>query len=229
MRKYGAQTAFLDVLFLSLLGFVALTLLELLLINPIEQNKTIEARAEFMITVSWPDDLAHDVDTWVEDPVGNVVSFKQREKGLMHLDRDDLGHRNDTIMTEYGRVEFKGNREIVTVRGIVPGEYIVNVHLYRMESQDEALVTVQLDKISPFKTVIVKMVTLVSHGEELTAFRFYVNRDGQVSNLNELPKFVAQPQLNPGFVGTPPASRPNAINPPNHDGVPNLIPDEEDE
>ena len=50
---------------------------------------------EFLITVFWPDNLEDDVDIYVEDPAGNLVWFKSREPGLMHLDRDDLGKRND--------------------------------------------------------------------------------------------------------------------------------------
>ncbi len=49
----------------------------------------------------------------------------------MHLDRDDLGERNDAIEVAGRRVLNPLNQEIVSIRGILPGEYVVNLHLYR--------------------------------------------------------------------------------------------------
>ena len=39
----------------------------------------------------------------------------------MHLDRDDTGLSFDTISTSFGIVEYKENREMVSIRGYVPG------------------------------------------------------------------------------------------------------------
>lgn len=51
--------------------------------------------------------------------------------------------------------------EIVTLRGIVPGEYVINVHMYmRRDPSPTTLVTVQLDKINPFSTIMIKRVSL---------------------------------------------------------------------
>jgi len=146
-------------------------------------------KAEFMITTTWPRDLDDDVDMYVEDPQGNLVAFMRREEGLMHLDRDDLGHRNDSIDTEWGVIEFKDNREIVTIRGTVPGEYVVNVHMYMKRSAVvEVPVTIQLDKINPYSTVTIKEVILRISGDEGTAFRFTLNKDGDVIDINQLKK-----------------------------------------
>ena len=129
-RNYHTNMAFLDLLFNTLLCFAALFCLAFILINPSKKNKTVEAKAEFMITIIWPADMDDDVDTYVEDPEGNLVAFNRREQGLMHLDRDDVGFSSDRIQTSFGVVEYKENREIVSLRGIVPGEYVVNVHMY---------------------------------------------------------------------------------------------------
>ena len=129
-RRYHTNLPFLDLLFNVLIGFVFLFIVSFLLINPIAKRADIEVKAEFLITVFWPDNLEDDVDIYVEDPAGNLVWFKSREPGLMHLDRDDLGKRNDEVVTAAGTILFPENREIVTLRGIVPGEYVVNVHCY---------------------------------------------------------------------------------------------------
>ena len=120
-RRYHTNLPFLDLLFNVLIGFVFLFIVSFLLINPIAKRADIEVKAEFLITVFWPDNLEDDVDIYVEDPAGNLVWFKSREPGLMHLDRDDLGKRNDEVVTAAGTILFPENREIVTLRGIVPG------------------------------------------------------------------------------------------------------------
>ena len=188
-RNYHTNLSFLDLLFNTLLCFAALFALSFVLINPSKKKNNVRMKAEFMITTTWPRDLDDDVDMYVEDPQGNLVAFMRREDGLMHLDRDDLGHRNDSIDTEWGVIEFKDNREIVTIRGTVPGEYVVNVHMYMKRSAVvEVPVTIQLDKINPYSTVTIKEVILRISGDEGTAFRFTLNKDGDVIDINQLKK-----------------------------------------
>ena len=136
-RKYHTNLPFLDLLFNILIGFVFLFIVSFLLINPIAKRADIEVKAEFLITVFWPDNLEDDVDIYVEDPIGNLVWFKSREPGLMHLDRDDLGKKNDEIVTAAGTILFPENREIVTLRGVIPGEYIINIHMYFKVGQEQ--------------------------------------------------------------------------------------------
>ena len=191
-RRYHTNLPFLDLLFNVLIGFVFLFIVSFLLINPIAKRADIEVKAEFLITVFWPDNLEDDVDIYVEDPAGNLVWFKSREPGLMHLDRDDLGKRNDEVTTAAGTILFPENREIVTLRGIVPGEYVVNVHCYFKVAVDPVPVTVQIDKINPYSVVLRETVDLANKGEEITVTRFSVNSKGEVTNINKLPKKLVQ-------------------------------------
>ena len=191
-RRYHTNLPFLDLLFNVLIGFVFLFIVSFLLINPIAKRADIEVKAEFLITVFWPDNLEDDVDIYVEDPAGNLVWFKSREPGLMHLDRDDLGKRNDEVVTAAGTILFPENREIVTLRVIVPGEYVVNVHCYFKVAVDPVPVTVQIDKINPYSVVLRETVDLANKGEEITVTRFSVNSKGEVTNINKLPKKLVQ-------------------------------------
>ena len=191
-RRYHTNLPFLDLLFNVLIGFVFLFIVSFLLINPIAKRADIEVKAEFLITVFWPDNLEDDVDIYVEDPAGNLVWFKSREPGLMHLDRDDLGKRNDEVTTAAGTILFPENREIVTLRGIVPGEYVVNVHCYFKVGADSVPVTIQIDKINPYSIVLRETVDLTNKGEEITVTRFSVNSKGEVTNVNKLPKKLVQ-------------------------------------
>ncbi len=195
--KYDCNFSMNDLFCNMLLAFVCLFMFALMIIaeKQKEANKA-EAKGEFMVVVTWPAESPDDVDTYVEDPLGNVVCFNRREQGLMHLDRDDLGHKNDEVTTPEGKVTYNENREVVTIRGYVPGEYVVNVHMYRKEPNDylkPVVVTIVADKINPFSQVAAQTVTLHNTGDEQTAFRFVVNKDGTIKSVNRLVKrFVNQ-------------------------------------
>ena len=175
--------------------------------SKMEESKTIEAKAEFIITISWPNENSDDVDTYVEDPLGNLVFFRSREKGLMHLDRDDLGSKNDTIQDAVGNtISFPENREIVTIRGIIPGEYVINAHMYRKsKSKNEpTAITAKLEKINPYGLGAIKEKQLIESGDEATFFRFRVDEQGNITDINDIEKPLAQQESqNYGNVSTP--------------------------
>ena len=120
----------------------------------------------------------------------------------MNLDRDDLGRSNDTVQLTTGKkVTVRRNVEHVTIRGIIPGEYIVNVHLYRRVPRSEVLETdyfdqipiiINIEKLNPYGLVYLKKVFLIRKGEEKTVVRFTVDEDGEITELNELPFQIVQ-------------------------------------
>lgn len=186
-KHYSCNTSFLDLLFNMLLAFACLFVLAFALMN--QNKKTPDTKAAYLITFTWPKELDNDVDAYVEDPDGKLVCFVRREDGLMHLDRDDLGHRNDTVETKFGTITYNENKEIVTLRGTAVGEYCVNVHAYNFNHDKPTEVTVQLEKISPSYSVLVqRKVTLSKTGDERTAFRFKINGKGELSGVTELEK-----------------------------------------
>jgi hypothetical protein len=188
-RNYGSGTSFLDLLFNSLLAFVGFFMLSLLLIKQDDQSSPSPTpKIEFMITVTWPPTFNDDVDSWLVDPLDNIIFFNHREEGLMHLDRDDLGVKNDNITLPNGKkYEYRENREVVSIRGIIPGEYIFNLHMFSKREPYATPVTVKLEKMNPFKTVVVKEVDLVGVGDEKTVFRFKIGNTGEVESLSDGP------------------------------------------
>ena len=192
-RDYSSSTSFLDLLFNSLLAFVSFFMLSLLMIK-VENNKSeIEAKAEFLITLQWAEEQNDDIDLYVENPLGDLVFFKTKEIGLMHLDRDDLGRTNDYITLADGSWHvYKENREIVSLRGIIAGEYTINLHVYNKASQTPTVVNVKVEKINPYSIIAVKDLTLTQVREEQTAFRIKLNAEGNVTKIiHDLPKFLA--------------------------------------
>jgi hypothetical protein len=183
--------AFTDLLFNALLGFVVMFVLAVLLINPIAKSGAVDAKAEFLITLTWPEGRREDIDLYVQDPAGEMVWFRSREAGLMHLDRDDLGERNDAIEVAGRRVLNPLNQEIVSIRGILPGEYVVNLHLYRADGAQSVPATVKIEKLNPrVELVFFGPLALVEQGDERTAARFSIGSDGRVRDVNQLPKQI---------------------------------------
>lgn len=178
---------FTDLLFNALLTFTFLFLISLLLINPPAKSGIINPKAEFLITVSWEDGNANDIDTWVQGPQNTRVWFKQTQNGLMHLDRDDRGLTNDTQQVDGQEVVNPLNQEVVTIRGRPPGEFIVNVHYYKSIDQLEVPVTIYVAEVNPtLKVLHYATLNLKQEGEEKTAVRFTLNAQGKVENINTL-------------------------------------------
>lgn len=188
-RRRITSDPFTDLLFNALLGFTFLFLVAIMFMNPEAKTGIINPKAEYILTVTWPDNNPDDIDVWVEDPSGQKIWFRNPEAGLINLDRDDRGMLNDTIMVDDKEVVNPLNQEVVTIRGVVTGEYVVNLHYYATENHKPVDVNVQLAKVNPaLKIVYYGTVKLEKQGQEKTAFRFRIGEDGKVTDINHLPK-----------------------------------------
>ncbi len=186
-RRDFEQDPFTDLLFNSLLAFTLLFIITILFLNPPAKTGIIDPKAEFIITVKWQDNSPVDIDTWVEDPKGRVVWYRTPEVGLLHLDRDDRGLDNDTLIVDGTEIINPLNQEVVTIRGIVPGQYIVNTHYYESKVKEQANVEVRVVKVNPrLEVVYYDTLTMEDKGEEQTAVRFTIDREGNVTGKNTL-------------------------------------------
>ncbi len=190
--NYHSNTSFLDLLFNILLVFVFLFIMALLLIVPIKRDASIETKAEFVVTLTWEDESKDDVDIWLEDPTGGKMSFREKEVGLMHLDRDDLGKKKDVIELADGTiVEYLHNQEIATIRGFIPGEWILNIHMYNKRDSKPVLVEVKIDKLNPsVKTIVYKKYIIEEPWKEITVVRFVMTAGGEIISMSDLFKEV---------------------------------------
>jgi hypothetical protein len=85
------------------------------------------------------------------------------------------------------------NQEVVTIRGIEPGEFTVNVHYFDSKDGKPVEVTVSIIKVNPKAEVVYYgTLTLAKKGDEATAARFTVLPDGSVTNVNTLNKSLVQ-------------------------------------
>jgi hypothetical protein len=180
-------------LFKALQVVAFLFFIALLAINPEAKSGKIDSKAEFLITMSWPDNHPDDIDLYTEDPLGNIVWYHQREAGFMVLDRDDRGGVNNSVMVNGKKVTSPMRQETVSIRGIVAGEYTVNIDHYLATTGLPVPVTVKVEKVNPTVQVIsYDTLTLDHTGEELTAVRFRVAENGDVIDVNHRPKSLIQ-------------------------------------
>jgi hypothetical protein len=177
----------------------------IVLLNP-EAKKSddgLKPKIEFLITAEWPEGN-HDVDLWLQTPSGKIVFYGNREADAVALERDDLGTSSDTVTVNGRTVVNPLNEEAMAVRGVLPGEYIVNIHLYRSGgltagSVPPVPVRVRVQKFNPtLQTVHEATVALTEIRQEAHAVRFTVAADGTVrSTTTALPTLLRQKKGTP--------------------------------
>ena len=83
--------------------------------------------------------------------------------------------------------------EIVTVRGIVAGEYTINVSHFQATTGEPVSANVKVQKLNPTAQVIFdNKLTLDHTGDEKTAVRFRLDGEGKVINVDQRPKSLLE-------------------------------------
>jgi hypothetical protein len=171
-------TVFRDVITLALCGFVAIVVLLLPHLNPPAKASAVEsitAPGNVIVEIRWPDGHDADVDLWVQAPGDVPVGYSNKGGAIFNLLRDDLGRVGDPTNQNY---------EISFSRGLPPGEYTANVHLYRNPNGQPVEVTLAVGAKatvqSSARPLLTTKVMLRREGEELTAFRFALDADGKL-------------------------------------------------
>lgn len=180
-------------LFKALQVVAFLFFLALLAVSPDAKEGKVDSKAEFLITMDWPNEHPDDLDIFVQDPVGNIAWYRHREAGFMTLDRDDRGGANDFIVVNDKKISSPIREEIVTVRGIVAGEYTVNVSHFMATTGKPVAATVKVQKLNPAAQVVFDDSVTVDHtGDEKTAVRFTLDREGKVIDVNRRQKSLLE-------------------------------------
>jgi len=175
---------FTDLLFNALVGFAFMFFVAFAMINPVAETGKIDTDVEVLITMIWPDGHEDDIDIYVEDPVGNLVWYHEREAGLMHLDRDDRGQFKDVLLINGEEVHFLLNQETVSVRGLMNGEYVVNVVHFIATTVDPVPVTVKVEKMNPsVRVIFYGDVIMNGTGDEQTVVRFTLDGN-EIKDIN---------------------------------------------
>jgi hypothetical protein len=189
---YGREESFdpFSVMLFKALQVVAfLFFLAVLAMAPKASEGKIDSKAEFIITMDWPDNHPDDLDLMVQDPAENIAWYRHKEAGFLTLDRDDRGGAHDTIVINGKRVSTPIREEILTIRGIAPGEYVVNVSHYVATTHKPVPANVRVQKLNPVARVVWEGQVTVDHrGDEKTAVRFRLDDKGEVVDINHREK-----------------------------------------
>lgn len=112
----------------TVLAFLDVLLIILLLRHEVAPSEAMQAKpvADYLFEIQWNPDRTDDIDIYVKLPTGETAFFRRKDvKGLVVIERDDLGHVNDLS---------PWNREIVAFRNLLPGEYEISIHNYRQDN-----------------------------------------------------------------------------------------------
>jgi hypothetical protein len=173
-------TVFRDVITLALCGFVSMVVMTLPHLNPPAVNAaaaadSVSAPGNVIVEIRWPGGNRADVDLWVQAPGDVPVGYSNKGGLIFNLLRDDLGLFGDVTPLNY---------EIAYARGVPPGEYAVNVHLYRSSPDVPVPVTVTVSAKSDASDVARELLTtkvmLRRDNEELTVFRFKLDPEAHL-------------------------------------------------
>tara|TARA_B100000686_G_C16774964_1_gene967803 strand:- start:1089 stop:1910 length:822 start_codon:yes stop_codon:yes gene_type:complete len=219
-EKYKSTIGFTDMLFNVLVGFAFLFIVAFLLIKPEQKKEDFERRAEFVVVMEWNHDQPDDIDLYVQDPTQAKVHFRLPIVNFMYLDKDDLGFANDVVKYQDGTTKKVNiNREVVTIRGIIAGEYVINAHYYSSrewtrlgrlttnpsdipskkvdEKNDPLTVKIELHKVDPYKIMWVGEKKFFKKGQEETFVRFSIDKDGnQIGDFSYEEKTFVTPFSN---------------------------------
>src|SRR3954447_586659 len=174
-----ADIVFRDLIMLTLSGFVTIAVLLLPHIGESRAKTASESATppgNVMIEARWPDNLDTDVDLWVQAPGDVPVGYSNKGGAIFNLLRDDLGKRADATDMNY---------EVSYSRGIPPGEYTVNVHLYRNVARVTPIpvtvvASVKKTAQESARQLLATKVDLTHEGQEITAFRFRLDQHGEL-------------------------------------------------
>ena len=169
---------FRDIITLALCGFVSMVVMILPHLNPSAKADSVESVSSpgnVIVEIRWPDGSDADVDLWVQAPGDVPVGYSNKGGAIFNLLRDDLGRVGDPTNQNY---------EISFSRGLPPGEYTANVHLYRNPTGNPVDVTMAISSKanvqSSARPLLTTKVTLRREGEELTGFRFVLDENGRL-------------------------------------------------
>ena len=231
-EKYKSTIGFTDLLFNILVGFAFLFIIAFLLIKPEAKKADFERKAEFVIVMEWDHDQPDDIDLYVQDPTQNKVHFRLPITNFMYLDKDDLGYANDVVKNVDGTVtKVNINREVVTIRGIIAGQYIINAHYYSSrewsrlgqlntnaydsipavvaskqvkDKKKPLTVKIELHKVNPYTIMWVGEKTFSRKGQEETFVRFTIDKDGnQIGDFSYREKKFVVPYVRSGMISAP--------------------------
>jgi hypothetical protein len=152
-------------LFLNALAFCLLVLIIMIPhLNPPAAQATATPPGNLMVSIAWPSGNT-DVDLWVIGPgQDRATGYSNRGGTLWNLLRDDLGTAGDVSSF---------NKEDAYSRGAPDGDYVINIHGYKLNGPISVRVQVAKADGSSVQTLLDSVVELRPR-QEITVVRFRI-------------------------------------------------------
>lgn len=178
-----------------LLSFVdmLLVIVAILIVSvaPKKASEGVKVQAEYLVTAEWDKMLDVDLDLWGTGPPDPTKPcfYENVEVGALSLDRDSRGFLDDRISGPDGHLLYLPHKEVMTLRGIIPGRYDYAVHAYKVRPSDDhskpdphalgIVVHIEVVKINPKVTTIFRGdFTLDAEGAAMNVWSMNVLPDG---------------------------------------------------
>jgi hypothetical protein len=188
-RRAGILLSYVDML----LVIVAILVVS---VAPKKAADGVHVEAQYLVSIEWDRMLDDDVDLWGSGPpdLSKPCFYDSVEAGALSLDRDSRGYMDDRINVD-GQTVYLPHKEVMTLRGVIPGRYAYGIHLYKARSSDDGrkrdpralgiAVHVEVVKLNPKVTVIFrKDFTLDYEGDAANVWAMDVLPDGNFAEVD---------------------------------------------
>lgn len=141
------------------------------------QPPSVTTYGQYAVTMT--SKTADDIDLYVRDPKGDLGWYASLQSGALSLEHDTIPGVTDPISA--------GEHELMVIREATAGEYVANVQVYNGNAP--AMVTVQLWDLRGMQkhVVFARRFEARGAGQQVTAFRWRLNTQGDYAGHNLLP------------------------------------------
>ncbi len=188
-RRAGILLSYVDML----LVIVAILIVS---VAPKKVADGVHVEAQYLVSIEWDKMLDDDVDLWATGPpdAAKPCFYQNLEAGALSLDRDSRGYMDDKLTVD-GQTVYLPHKEVMTLRGVVPGRYNYGIHLYKARQSDDGhardphalgiAVHVEVVKLNPKVTVVFrKDFTLDYEGDAINVWAMDVLADGSFAEAD---------------------------------------------
>jgi hypothetical protein len=188
-RRAGILLSYVDML----LVIVAILIVS---VAPKKVADGVHVEAQYLVSIEWDRTLDDDVDLWATGPPdpAKPCFYQNLEAGALSLDRDSRGYMDDKLTVD-GQTVYLPHKEVMTLRGVVPGRYTYGIHLYKARHSDDGRardpralgipVHVEVVKLNPKVRVIFRRdFTLDYEGDAANVWAMDVLPDGNFTQAD---------------------------------------------
>ena len=161
-------------------------------VNPPQQARGVEMKAEMLATIEWDVNTDADVDIHMMSPSHKPVFYGSRDVGCATLDRDSRGFLDNLIaLADGSQTKVQSDKETIAIRCLEPGHYdlAANLYAYRVNSIDQVdrkdlglKVHVEILGLNPsVRVLFAKEIALDRVGETVNWASFDMDRSGHVT------------------------------------------------